>query len=76
MIATLQSLGIDQMSLDVRLGLVHDIWDSIIAEKQQSLLSEGQIEELKQRITEDDLSPNDVVPWEQVKADALARLRR
>ena len=32
--------------------------------------------ELDRRLAEDDVAPDDVVPWEQVKAQALARIRR
>ncbi len=72
---TLKSLGIDMLSRDDRLALVQEIWDMIAAE-QQPLLSEAQREELKRRLAEDDASPDDVIPWEQVKAETLARLKR
>jgi putative addiction module component (TIGR02574 family) len=38
------------------------------------LLTDTQRNELRLRVAEDDASPEDVVPWEQVKALALARL--
>jgi putative addiction module component (TIGR02574 family) len=76
MAPSVKSLGIDRLPLDQRLSLVHEIWDSIASEPHDSLLSEAQRQELIRRIAEDDNSPDNVVPWEQVKAETLARLRQ
>ena len=73
MTATVKSLGIDQMTIEDRLALVQEIWDTIAAERSRSLLSEDQLRELQRRVAEDDASPDDVIPWEQVKAKVLAR---
>ena len=70
----LKSLGIDRLSRDEQLALVHEIWDAIAAENQP-LLSEEQREELKRRVAEDDANPDDVIPWEQAKADILSDLK-
>ena len=70
-----QSLGIDQLSRDQRIALVQEIWDTIAAEPHPPLLTEAQRRELERRVAEDDANPNDVVPWEQVKAQALSRLK-
>ena len=45
-------------------------------EPHQPLLSDAQRQELERRAAEDDASPDDVVPWETVKADILAKLGR
>jgi putative addiction module component (TIGR02574 family) len=71
----LQSLGIDRLSRDQRLTLVQEIWDTIAAEAHPSLLSDTQRQELRRRVAEDDANPDDVVPWEQVKSQALSRLQ-
>jgi len=60
----------------VRLELVQEIWDSIAADGSTLPLSEAQRRELERRAGEDDANPDDVVPWEEVKATALARLKR
>jgi putative addiction module component (TIGR02574 family) len=73
---TLKSLGIDRLTLDQRLALVQDIWDTIAAEPHPPLLSEAQRQELERRIADDEAKPDEVIPWEQVKAEALARLHR
>lgn len=76
MSTTLQALGIDHLSRDERIKLVLEIWESIAAESTVSpLLSEPQKAELRKRVAEDDANPNDVIPWEQVKAETLARLK-
>lgn len=73
---TVQSLGIDKLSRDQRLALVQEIWDTIAAELQPPLLDDAQRRELERRVAEDDAAPDAVIPWEQVKAQALARLRQ
>ena len=72
----LQTLGIDRLSRDKRIELVQDLWDSIAQEEAPSMLTERQTEELLRRIEEDDATPDDVIPWEQVKAEARARIQK
>jgi putative addiction module component (TIGR02574 family) len=72
---TLQSLGIDRLSREQRIALVLDICSTIAAEPGQSLLTDAQRGEIERRIAEDDAKPDDVVPWEQVKAQTLSRLK-
>ena len=73
---TIQSLGIDRLDREQRIALVLEIWDTIAAEQSDPLLNATQRRELRSRVAEDDAAPNDVVPWEQVKAQALARLKQ
>jgi putative addiction module component (TIGR02574 family) len=72
---TLTSLGIDRLSVEERLTLVQEIWDSIVADGQRPPLSDAKLKELRRRVAEDDANPDDVIPWEVVKAQALARLQ-
>ena len=74
MLPTVKSLGIDQLPRDQRLALVQEIWDTIAADSDQPLITECQRQELERRVAEDDAAPDQVVPWEQVKAETLARL--
>lgn len=76
MAPTLQALGIDRMSVEDRIALAAAIWDSIAAEPHPPLLTEAQRQELDKRLADHAANPGDVVPWEQVKAEALARFRR
>ena len=73
---TLQALGIDRMSVEDRIALALTIWDSIAAEPHPPLLTEAQRQELQRRLDDHRANPNDVVPWEQIKAEALARFRQ
>jgi putative addiction module component (TIGR02574 family) len=73
---TLQTLGIDRLSVPERIALAQAIWDSIPVEAHQPLLTEAQRQELQRRIDDHEANPDDVVPWEQIKAEALARFRR
>jgi putative addiction module component (TIGR02574 family) len=76
MVATVKSLGIDRLPREQRIDLVQEIWDTIAAEQLAPLLSEAQRQELVRRVAEDDAAPDDVIPWEQVKAQTLARLQK
>jgi putative addiction module component (TIGR02574 family) len=73
---TLEALGIDRLSVDERIILVQLIWDSIAADPARVPLTEAQRQELERRADDDDANPGDTVPWEQVKAEALARWSR
>lgn len=72
---TMKDLGIDRLSVEERLALVQEIWNSIAAETGQSRLTDARRQELDRRLAEDEANPDDVIPWEQVKAEALARFR-
>jgi putative addiction module component (TIGR02574 family) len=75
MTPTLESLGIDRLSVAERILLVQQIWDSVAADVERVPLTEAQRQELERR-ADDDANPDDGVPWEQVKAEALARWGR
>jgi putative addiction module component (TIGR02574 family) len=72
--ATLAEIA--SLPVDDRIHLVEAIWESIVAEPNQPQLSEAQKQELERRLAAHAVSPEDVVPWEQVKAQALARARQ
>jgi putative addiction module component (TIGR02574 family) len=76
MTSSIKSLGIDRLPVEERLALVEEIWDSIAADTAAVPLTDAQQAEIRNRIEEDDANPDDVTPWEQVKASTLARLRR
>lgn len=75
MAPTLEALGIDRMSVEDRITLVSAIWDSIAGERHATLLTETQRLELDRRLADHEANPEDVIPWEQVKAEALARIQ-
>lgn len=76
MTATMKELGIDRMSVDDRLDLMNQIWDSIATEGGQRSLSDARRRELERRLAEHAADADDVVGWDQIKTEALARLER
>ncbi len=47
--------------------------DASGAVEPDSRLTDAQRDELRRRVAEDDARPDDVIPWEQVKAEARMR---
>jgi putative addiction module component (TIGR02574 family) len=62
-----------ELSIPERIKLVEDIWDSIAAEPKAIELTLEQKAELDRRIEYHNSNPNDTVPWEKVRDEALAR---
>ncbi|MGH8556565.1 MAG: addiction module protein [Methylococcales bacterium] len=65
-----------QLSLDEQIELLEALWDSIVEHGGTPTLTEAQKLELDLRIAEYEANPDDVVPWTEVKASALARIGR
>lgn len=76
MAPTLESLGIDRMSVDERVALVGAIWDSIAPEAVNASLTEEQKAEVDRRLAAHQANPSAAIPWEQIEAEALARLQQ
>jgi putative addiction module component (TIGR02574 family) len=74
--ATMKDLGIDRLSADERLALMHEIWDSLAAAPGRTFLTDAKRQELDRRLADHEAQPEDVVAWEQVEAEAVARFRR
>jgi putative addiction module component (TIGR02574 family) len=72
----LHTLGIDSMSVEERIDLVKDIWDSVAIEAGLLPPSTAEKAELDRRLSEDDATPNDTVAWETIKAEAQTRWQR
>jgi len=73
MSVSLKSLGIERLSIEERLALVEELWDSIA---EATPLTGAQRAELDRRLAEHEDNPDDVVPWEDIKASIAARLKR
>ncbi|TAK87929.1 MAG: hypothetical protein EPO20_00350 [Betaproteobacteria bacterium] len=73
MSASLKSLGIERLSIEERLRLVEELWDSIA---EATPLTDAQRAELDRRLAEHEANPDDVVSWENIKASITARLKR
>lgn len=76
MAVSAKALGIDKLGVGDRLALVEEIWASVAADAKGFPLTPEQRQELDRRIADDDAYPTDVVPWDEVKASARARLGR
>ena len=76
MSSTAKSLGIDQLGVDERLSLIGEIWDGLSADLESRELSPELKAELDRRIEDSDADPSGGVAWDEVKAEALARLAR
>jgi putative addiction module component (TIGR02574 family) len=66
----------DKLSLDERVVLAHQLWDSVRADIERQPLTEAQHAELQRRIAAADAHPERAIPWEQIRADAKSRSKR
>ena len=66
----LHALGIDSMSVEDRIALVKDIWDSVAIEAGLLPPTPAEKAELDRRLAEDDATPDDTVAWETIKAES------
>ena len=73
---SMKVLGLDLLSVEDRIDLAHEIWDSVEREIEQSPLTDAQQAELERRLADSIARPDAVIPWEEVKARALARARQ
>lgn len=65
---SLKKFGLDKLDVEQRLALIEEIWNSIDADESAALqLSDAQHAELRARLLEDDVDPDDVVSWESIK---------
>lgn len=63
---------IRKLSLAERIQLVEDVWDSIAAEGEEFPVPESHRAELARRREEHRQSPDDIVPWEEVRRQLWA----
>jgi putative addiction module component (TIGR02574 family) len=64
------------LSVEERIRLVEAIWDSIAIEPGEPRLTVAQQQELERRLAPHTASPEEIVSWEEVKAEAIARTQR
>jgi putative addiction module component (TIGR02574 family) len=67
---------VDAWPVGDRIRLINELWDRLVQDGHEPELSEEIKAELDRRLEEDDAAPEDVVPWEEVKIQALARMQR
>lgn len=72
---SMRDLGIDRLSVEDRLALAQEIWDSVARDLERETPSAAELRELERRLADSVARPDAVTPWEVVKARALARAR-
>jgi putative addiction module component (TIGR02574 family) len=63
-----------QLPLDARIQLIEALWDTV-PEEAVPPLSEEWLAEINRRSAEYDAGSVQPVPWEQIRADAMHRLK-
>ena len=63
----LKSLGIDRLSVEDRLALIEELWESLSSEEADIPLTQGQRDELERRLADDRLRPEGGVSWEELE---------
>jgi putative addiction module component (TIGR02574 family) len=76
MASLMSALGVDRMSVEDRLRLVEEIWDSLGPAAELPPLTDAQKQELDRRVAVLDANPETVSTWEEVEARILARLKQ
>ena len=64
------------LDTDEQIELVEAIWDGIVRRGAAPSLTEAQKTELDRRLADHLANPNDVVPWSEVKAAVLAKIKQ
>ncbi len=73
---SVKTLGIDRLNVDEKLALVEEICATICVDAKTFPLTDAQRAELDRRVADDDAFPDDVLPWDEVKASVRSRLGR
>jgi putative addiction module component (TIGR02574 family) len=64
------------LSVNEQIELVEALWDNIVEHDAVPSPSEDQMAELDRRIAEHQASPDDIIPWDEVKASAFTHIGR
>lgn len=72
----ISTLHLDELSVDDRLVLVGELWDSIELERGTLPITDELRVELARRVEDADRNPDEFILWDDIKAAALARIRR
>jgi putative addiction module component (TIGR02574 family) len=63
-----------QLPLDVRIQLIEALWDTVLDDALPPLSDEW-LAEINRRSAEYDAGSVQPIPWEQIRADAMRRLK-
>ena len=67
---------VDSWPIEDRIRLVQEVWDRISDQGHEPRLSDEMKAEIDRRLAAHAVNPDAAIAWEQVEAEALARLRR
>lgn len=70
----LDKLNIRDLSIEERIQLVGEIWDSIAEEEGEFKLTEAQQEEIDRRLESLRANPDQVISWEEIKQRVLGKV--
>ena len=76
MAVNMADYGLDKLSVEDRVALAQQIWDSIAEEMKRLPLTKAQQQEVDRRLAAHRANPQAAIPWEQVEAETRARLAR
>jgi len=62
------------LDINEQIELVEAIWDGIVSRGAAPSLTDAQKTELAHRLRDHIANPEDVVPWDEVKTSALAKI--
>jgi putative addiction module component (TIGR02574 family) len=66
---SIHDLGLDRLSVDDRLKLAEELWDSIASEMERGEIPESHREEIERRLERHADDPKAGRPWSEVRAD-------
>ena len=64
-----------KLSVEERIDLIESIWESITSSGAVPGPTEAQSAELDRRLADHEKNPDDVIPWDEVRSEAITRLR-
>jgi putative addiction module component (TIGR02574 family) len=65
---------VSTLDVNEQIELVETIWNGIVSRDAVPALTEPQKRELDRRLAGHLANPDDLIPWEEVKASLLARI--
>ncbi|MDO8988341.1 MAG: addiction module protein [Sideroxyarcus sp.] len=65
-----------KLDINEQIDLVEAIWDGIASRGEAPPLTDAQKAELDRRLADHLANPEDVIPWNEVKAAVLAKIRQ
>lgn len=67
MAVTMKQLGIDKLSIEDRLALLDEIWESVAPARENQPLTEEQKELFAARMADMKNNPDNVLTWEEIQ---------